>query len=131
MGGAERVVTDLADNMISLGHKVTLVYLVGEAVVRPKSSSVEIIFLDIKKSSRCLFNFIKILKLKKPDVVHSHMYHANIFSRLSRVFSPFPKLISTSHSNFEGGKIRMLTYALTSPLVTISTNVSEEAKINW
>lgn len=129
MGGAEKVVTNLADEMVNLGHQVTLVYLVGDAIVMPNSTDVDIIFLDLKKNPLVAFlNFIKILKLRKPDVVHSHMYHANVFSRLSRLFSPFPKLISTSHSNFEGGVIRMLIYALTSPLVTISTNVSEEAK---
>jgi glycosyltransferase involved in cell wall biosynthesis len=129
MGGAERVVTDLADNMISLGHKVTLVYLVGEAIVKPESPNVDIIFLDLKKNPLFAFlKFIKILKLKKPDVVHSHMYHANIFSRISRLFHGFPKLICTSHSDFEGGKFRMFLYVLTSPLMTIATNVSAEAK---
>ncbi len=129
LGGAEKVVCDLADNMSNLGHKVTLVYLVGEALVAPKSSNIDIIFLDLKNNPiSALFKFIKILKFKKPDVVHSHMYHANIFSRVARLFKPFPKLICTSHSDFEGGRIRMLIYSLTSPLMTISTNVSEQAK---
>src|SRR5690606_20951576 len=93
MGGAEKVVTDLADNMVSLGHQVTLVYLTGDAIVVPESPEVDIIFLDFKKNPiAALIKFIKILKLKKPDVVHSHMYHANIFSRISRIFTHFPKL---------------------------------------
>jgi len=129
MGGAEKVITDLADNMVDLGHDVTLVYMVGEAIVLPQSNKIDIIFLDFKKNPiYALAKFIKILKIKRPDVVHSNMYHANIFSRISRIFSPFPKLISTSHSDFEGGRVRMFIYALTSPLVTISTNVSEQAK---
>ena len=33
MGGAEKVITNLADNMADLGHDVTLVYMVGEVVV--------------------------------------------------------------------------------------------------
>ncbi|MEQ1369128.1 glycosyltransferase [Acinetobacter schindleri] len=129
MGGAEKVITNLADNMVNLGHDVALVYMVGEAIVLPQSKKIDIIFLDFKKNPiSALVKFIKILKIKRPNVVHSNMYHANIFSRISRIFSPFPKLISTSHSDFEGGKIRMFIYALTSPLVTISTNVSEQAK---
>lgn len=129
MGGAEKVITDLADNMVDLGHDVTLVYMIGKAIVLPQSKKIDIIFLDFKRNPlSALAKFIKILKIKKPDVVHSNMYHANIFSRISRIFCPFPKLISTSHSEFEGGRGRMLIYLLTSPLATISTNVSEQAK---
>lgn len=129
MGGAEKVITNLADNMIGLGHDVTLVYMIGEAVVLPQSKKIDIIFLNFKKNPiSALVKFIRILKLKRPDVVHSNMYHANIFARISRIFNPLPKLISTSHSDFEGGRVRMFIYALTSPLATISTNVSEQAK---
>lgn len=129
MGGAEKVITNLADNMVDLGHDVTIVYMIGDAIVLPQSRKIDIIFLNLKKNPiNSLAKFIRILKIKKPDVVHSNMYHANIFSRISRIFNPFPKLISTSHSDFEGGIIRMFIYALTSPLATISTNVSEQAK---
>lgn len=129
LGGAEKVVCDLADQMSALGHKVTLVYMVGDAIVVPQSKEIDVIFLDLKKNPILAFlNFIKIINKKKPDVVHSNMYHANIFSRVARLFSGFPKLICTSHSDFEGGRVRMLIYHLTSPLMTVATNVSEHAK---
>lgn len=129
MGGAEKVITNLADNMANLGHQVTLVYMVGEAVVVPDSTEIDLIFLDLKKNPILAFlNFIKILKAKKPEVVHSNMYHANIFARVARIIRPFPKLICTSHSDFEGGRLRMLIYFLTSPLMTVATNVSKQAK---
>lgn len=129
MGGAEKVIVNLADNMIELGHNVTLVYMVGDAIVVPQSKEIDVIFLDFKKNPILAFlNFIKIINKKKPDVVHSNMYHANIFSRIARLFSGFPKLICTSHSDFEGGRVRMLIYHLTSPLMTVATNVSEHAK---
>lgn len=129
MGGAEKVVTDLADNMVKLGHQVTLVYLVGEAIVVPESQKIDLIFLNLKNNPiSALLKFSNILKVKNPDVVHSNMYHANIFARISRLIKPFPKLICTSHSDFEGGRLRMLIYFLTSPLMTIATNVSVQAK---
>lgn len=129
MGGAEKVVVNLADNMVNLGHEVTLIYLVGNAEVVPVSSEIDLIFLDLKANPiSALLKFIKILESKKPDVVHSNMYHANIFSRIARLFKPFPKLICTSHSDFEGGRLRMLAYYITSPLMTVATNVSEQAK---
>ena len=34
-GGAEKVVADLADQMIVLGHEVKIAYLKGDIVVKP------------------------------------------------------------------------------------------------
>lgn len=69
----------------------------------------------------------KIIKKIKPDIVHSHMFHANIFSRTLRLIVKFPVLICTAHSKNEGGKLRMFLYRITDWLATISTNVSKEA----
>lgn len=55
------------------------------------------------------------------------MVHANIFSRLLRLFIKFPVLICTAHNKNEGGKLRMFLYRITDSLATISTNVSKEA----
>ncbi|MEG2270950.1 MAG: glycosyltransferase [Hafnia sp.] len=131
MGGAERQVCDLADKYVQLGHQVLLVVLGGEVNNRPHEQSVKIINLDMEKKP---LNFIsayfrakKAIKSFEPDVVHSHMIHANIFSRLLRVTSRMPVLVNTAHSKNEGGYFRMLAYRLTDYLVDISTNVSKEA----
>ena len=55
------------------------------------------------------------------------MFHANIFSRLLRLFVKMPVLICTAHNKNEGGKLRMFIYRITDWLATISTNVSQEA----
>ncbi len=69
----------------------------------------------------------QLIKQFKPDVVHSHMVHANLFSRLLRLSVRIPKLICTAHSTSEGGRGRMLAYRITDKLCDISTNVSQEA----
>lgn len=128
MGGAERVVTNLADSMSKLGHNVTLIYLVGEPIVVPESLDINIIFLDFKnKPILSFFQFLKVLYKLNPDVVHSHMYHANMLSRIARIFKKIPKLICTSHNSNEGGYTRMLSYRLTNFLSDVNTNVSNEA----
>ena len=63
----------------------------------------------------------------KPDVIHSHMVHANLFSRMLRLFMHIPKLICTAHSSNEGGRSRMLAYRITDSLCDLNTNVSQEA----
>ena len=47
LGGAEKVVCDLADQMSNLGHQVKIAYLTGEILVRPKNINVDIIPLDL------------------------------------------------------------------------------------
>lgn len=130
LGGAEKVVTELADALTDEGHQVQIAYLTGNVEVKPQSNEIEIIYLGLE-STYYLFPAIK--KLKKlieqfqPDVVHSHMVHANIFARLCRLNIPMKKLICTAHSTNEGGTFRMFLYRLTAKLADINSNVSNEA----
>lgn len=133
-GGAEKVVVDLADQMVSRGHQVKIAYLKGEIVVKPKFESIELIslgFENMKSFYMAYLNYKKLLLSFNPDIVHAHMVHANIFARISRKFYPIPKLICTAHSNNEGGKLRMLAYKLTHGLAEITTNVSKSASENF
>lgn len=130
VGGAEKVVIDLADQMHVLGHDVKIAYLTGDVQIKPASTDVEIIALHLNSAKDFLLASKKYRKLVKsflPDVVHAHMVHANIFARLNRALCPVPKLICTAHNSNEGGKARMLAYRLTNRLSDINTNVSQEA----
>lgn len=131
MGGAERQVCDLADKFSLLGCDVLLITLNDVIVNRPISTRVDIFSLNMKKNPigfiKSYYKAIKLIAEFKPDVVHSHMVHANIFSRLLRLIVPLPKLICTAHNTNEGGWARILAYRLTDSLCDISTNVSQEA----
>ena len=131
LGGAEKVVIDIADQMNNLGHDVKIAYLTGKVIVRPQSNSIELIplelnsFVDFYKASKQYHN---LLKHFQPDVIHAHMVHANIFTRLNRIIITHNyKLISTAHSNNEGGQARMIAYRLTHQLSNVTTNVSKKA----
>lgn len=128
MGGAEKQVCLLADRFAHLGHRVTLFSLTDSAFVKPTHQSIKIIELGMKKTP---FGFLcaylklrKLIKKSQPDVIHSHMFHANIMARLLRLTTKLKRLVCTAHSNNEGGKLRMLTYRLTNFLADINTNVS-------
>lgn len=133
-GGAEKIVVELADKMHDLGHSVKIAYLKGEVVVKPRNDNIELIYLGleslkyIKKSYR---NYKELILKFCPDVVHSHMVHANIFARVLRKFIIVPRLICTAHSNNEGGRLRMLAYRLTHNMCEIMTNVSHSASTNF
>jgi len=130
MGGAEHVVVNLADALAARGHQVKIAYLTGEALVLPKDKSIEVIAIGMKGKAGFLSAYFKLRALVKafqPDVVHSHMVHANLISRLLRLTVKIPKLVCTAHSNNEGGQLRMLAYRITDKLADISTNVSQDA----
>lgn len=133
LGGAETQVANLCDNMVNIyKNDVHLIYMTGPMIVKPESSKVKIYNLKITKKNP--FSFIsaffkakKIMNDVKPDIIHSHMIHANIFARILRIFTPVPKLICTAHSSFEGGALRMLAYRITDDLCDMTTNISEIA----
>lgn len=130
LGGAEKVVMDLTDQMQQNGHQVKIAYLTGQIEVKPQSQNIEIIYLGLENITSILSaskKYRKIVKEYQPDIIHSHMVHANIFTRLNRLCCAVPRLINSAHSNIEGGRLRMLAYRLTHSLADVTTNVSRNA----
>jgi len=130
MGGAERVVADLADAFVKAGSEVLLVYLKEPLQVRPRRPEVELACLGMESAKDMLSGYLKFVRLVRrfqPDVVHSHMFHATLMARLARLTVPIPVMISTMHTAYDGGRMRALAYRLTDRLTDISTNVSCEA----
>lgn len=133
IGGAEKQVCDLADKFFQLGYQVKLVSLspsFSEQTL-PKSNQIEIIYLNMLKTPIELIKaYLKLRKLIKsfnPDVVHSHMFHANLMTRIVRLFTKINRLICTAHNTNEGGSLRMNLYRFTNFLSDLNTNVSQEA----
>lgn len=132
MGGAEAITTDIAGWMERAGHEVKLIYLTGENKQKKRlGSEVDAIPLNMRKSP---LGFIKAqLKVRRflmewrPDVVHAHMVHANLFCRTLRLHCKIPLLVCTEHNKNIEGCLRMWMYRLTDHLSDINTNVSEEA----
>ncbi len=80
-----------------------------------------------------LLGFIKEYILTKnlirrfcPDIVHSHMIHANLFARVLHFAVKLPKLVCTANSTNKGGKFKILAYRLTDYIADLSINVSEK-----
>lgn len=133
-GGAERVVVDLADRMAMIGHTVKIAYLKGDIIVRPRSVDIDLVYLALETPFDIYNSFkiyVSLLKEFSPDVVHSHMVHANIFARISRNFIKISRLICSAHSKNEGGRLRMLAYKYTHHKADITTNVSYSASQNF
>jgi glycosyltransferase involved in cell wall biosynthesis len=131
MGGAETQVIALAKSLHGRGNKIVFIVLTGEGLAYPLPSGIFIVRLNMRKTLcsflESYFKARRVLEKFKPDVIHSHMIHANIFARLLRISTPMKRLVCTAHNTNEGGWFRMLAYRCTDIFADLSTNVSQEA----
>jgi glycosyltransferase involved in cell wall biosynthesis len=131
MGGAETQVVDLADRLRAHGHDVLLVSLTDELVMLPSDPAVRVVALGMRKTPASLWrSYAAAARLMSgfgPDVIHAHMVHANIFTRLLQLAYRAPRLICTSHSTNEGSFVWMWAYRFTDRLAHLTTSVSLEA----
>ena len=131
-GGAETQLVNLATKLKCRGWDVRVVSMLPpQAFVEElKNADIPLATLNMRRGvadPRAVFRLLKILREWKPDIVHSHMVHANLLARVVRIFCKIPVLISTAHSIDEGGRWREIVYRLTDPLVDLTTNVSRAA----
>jgi len=82
---------------------------------------------------RGLFRLINLIKKIKPDIVHSHMVHANLLGRAARLCGPRFVLICTAHNVYECGRLvvnpkpktwREMAYRVSDRLCELTTHVS-------
>ena len=86
--------------------------------------------LDMARGSAdvsAIFKLRRLIHDWQPTIVHSHMVHANILTRITRMISKMPVLISTAHNINEGGRLLEMAYRVTDPLCDLTTNVSQAA----
>jgi glycosyltransferase involved in cell wall biosynthesis len=128
VGGAEKVVQDLANSMNELGHDIKIVSLLD--IIKLKVDK-KVTIESLKINTRSPISIIRgLLSLKKsidkfnPDIIHSHCFHANIFSRIANISST-KVLINTAHSHIEASEQLMNLYKYTDFLCNLTTNVSD------
>lgn len=127
IGGAEKQVVALADHMATRGHAVLLIVLKARGSEQ-WPTKLNTVYLDFSKSPAAVFRGMvharRLLRNFRPDLVHSHTFHANLVARLLKGLARF-RVISTFHNVYEGGRLRMLAYRLTDRLAVQTTAVSE------
>jgi glycosyltransferase involved in cell wall biosynthesis len=132
MGGADKQLLSAAEEMRARGYQVFIVSLtpLGPMGLEAQSLGIPIESLEMRRGvadPRGLLRLVRLARRYKPDVLHSHMVHANLMARALRLFVRVPVTVSTIHNIFEGGRLRMAAYRLTNALVDQMTIVSEAA----
>ena len=131
-GGAETQLVNLVTSLKKRGWEVRVVSMLSPQAFTEelKEAGIPLSTLNMRRGvadPRAVFRLVKILREWRSDIVHSHMVHANLLTRVARIFYRIPVLISTVHNIDEGGMWREIAYRLTDSLVDLTTNVSQAA----
>ena len=130
MGGAERQALAVADRMAERGHSVALLVL-RLPIPQQWPTAHSIVYLNIRKTPLSLLAGLaharRFLLAFRPDLLHSHSFHANMVARVLKLVVPSANVLSSVHNIYEGGWGRMLAYGLTDWLACRTTAVSQAA----
>ena len=132
MGGADKQLLSAAQLMHAQGHDVCIVSLteLGPMGLEARSQGIRTESLDMRRGvpdPRGMIRLIRLVRAWKPDVLHSHMVHANLMARAVRLFARVPVIVSTIHNIYEGGPLWMAAYRVSNGLVDHMTIISEAA----
>lgn len=127
-GGAETQVAALAGGWHARGWQVEVVSLLPAGAVGAQvlAAGIPVHSLGMRRGQadpRAIMRLARRYRAFRPDVVHSHMVHANLLARVARLAAPVPLLACTAHSIDEEGWWREAAYRLTDPLCDVTTNV--------
>jgi glycosyltransferase involved in cell wall biosynthesis len=132
MGGADSQLLAAAQELRVRGHDVLIVSLtpLGPMGLRARSLGIPTESLEMPRGipdPRGLVRLIRLVRAWQPNVLHSHMVHANLMARTLKLVAPVPALVSTIHNIYDGGPLLMAAYRLTNGLVDAMTIISEAA----
>ena len=140
LGGAEVQVVNMAVGLSRRGWDVEIVSMVPLTPPLPdfRGEQVRVTSLEMKRGVpelKAFRRFLKEVRERRPDVVHSHMTHASLLTRLARPFCRMPVLLCTLHGHKmysvkAGGAASWgleLAHRLTDALADVTTAVSEAA----
>ena len=137
-GGAETQVALLAIGLSRRGWKVSVISLLPPTAFEPELAAAGVVVrtLSMRPGLPNPLGYVRLLRILrdlKPQVVHSHMFHANLLARAARLLAPVPVLVSTLHSIAESsrraGRVRGRDwlYRLSDPLTDLTVAVCQAA----
>ncbi|WP_354682051.1 glycosyltransferase [Cupriavidus necator] len=131
LGGAEQQIAALARAFVALGHSVAIVSLTeGQEIDLP--AGIPVTELGMRKTPLSMLAALRktrrVVRQWRPDVIHSHMVHGNLFARALTRTGRMPPVVCSAHSAREGGTLRTLAYRLTDRWCALTTHVSEAGR---
>jgi glycosyltransferase involved in cell wall biosynthesis len=132
MGGADQQLLSAARELRARGHDIMIVSLtaLGAMGMEARAEGFPTESLGMARGvpdPRGLVRLVHLVRAWRPDVIHSHMVHANLMARGLRLLAPEPALVSTIHNITEGGALLMAGYRVSNTLVDHMTIISQAA----
>jgi glycosyltransferase involved in cell wall biosynthesis len=139
-GGAERQVFDLILGFKKRGLNIHLISLIKPTafIEELEKHGVGHNCLNLRQNRKsnilahlkAFINLYQIVKKFKPKIIHSHLFHSNMYARLLSLTTGI-KNISSIHSLVENGKYRSIMYRYTDWLCFKTVFVSNASKSEY
>jgi glycosyltransferase involved in cell wall biosynthesis len=132
MGGADQQILILAKAMRARGHEVRIMALapLGPMGEEAQRAGIPTESLELRRTPAHAGRILRLcasIRRWQPDVLHSHMVHANLLASAVRSFTGVPALVATIHSINDGGRVWMAAYRASSAMVDRFTIISRLA----
>jgi len=134
-GGAERLVFDLVKRLPAYGFDTEAVAVYGGGALEQDFRDAHLDFAVFERSGPfnvgAFFRLWRRFRKIKPDIVHVHLYGADIWGRLAAWAARVPLAISTEHNvNLDHGWPEITVKRLLVPLTDVYIAVSGMARDN-
>ncbi len=133
MGGAERLLVDISKNLSKDIFDIEVICIVSSGIwkMELETAGIKVSVMGKKKgfSLKVFFTLLKMLKEKKPDIVHTHLFGADFYGRIVAYLAKVKTIVSTEHNlNFSEGFVRRILKRITNNLADVIIAVSEAVK---
>jgi glycosyltransferase involved in cell wall biosynthesis len=131
-GGAQTELVNLASSLKASGWLVEVCTLLKPEthLERLAAAGIPVHDLGMQRgiaNPAAIVRLVRLIRDTQPQILHSHMVHANLLARITRLFVNVPLLIATAQNMNEGSRWREIAYRLSDPLCNLTTNVSKVA----
>lgn len=133
LGGGDREVVQLVSNLFRRGYEIKIIAMVqlglmGEELVNQGFDVQSLGMTSGIPDVRVIPRLVSIISNWKPDVIHSHMIHANLLARVTKLFLYKPPVLVCTAQNVdesEGQRWRDFAYRFTDFSCNLTTNVTQ------
>jgi glycosyltransferase involved in cell wall biosynthesis len=136
VGGAEKVLVDIVRRLDPARYEslVCCIQAKGELAAEIEKSGVRVLCLDRMRSKRfdwgAVRDLIRLLRTQRIALVHSHLYHANLYGRIAAFLSGVPA-IATVHNVYARRKfhrklLNKLLSRASARVIAVSDDIRED-----
>jgi glycosyltransferase involved in cell wall biosynthesis len=127
-GGAERIMVDLARLLDRKKFTVKIVCMkrAGELASGLDATAVELVVMERGMTPAAFWKLYKLISASKPDIVHTHLFGADVFGIIAARLAGVKKVVSTEHNiNYsEGRKKRKINTNELKTIINLKKNLT-------